>query len=75
MRGLELMFFLHHAQIDRLWWQWQQRDLADGLSLYGGSFKSKSERRAGLDDVILGGDLAPSVKVRDVMNIQSDFFC
>ncbi|KAL4803386.1 hypothetical protein BDV18DRAFT_40551 [Aspergillus unguis] len=30
------LFYLHHAYIDRLWWQWQQADLPRRLSDMGG---------------------------------------
>jgi tyrosinase len=30
------IFFLHHAYLDRLWWQWQQADEANRLTAIGG---------------------------------------
>ncbi|KAL3470332.1 hypothetical protein BJX99DRAFT_264324 [Aspergillus californicus] len=30
------IFYLHHAYVDRLWWQWQQADLPGRLSDIGG---------------------------------------
>lgn len=31
------LFFLHHANVDWLWWQWQQADPANRLYAYGGN--------------------------------------
>lgn len=31
------LFFLHHAYLDRVWWQWQQRDLPARLHDMGGN--------------------------------------
>lgn len=31
------IFFLHHAYLDRVWWQWQQKDLQVRLSEIGGN--------------------------------------
>lgn len=30
------VFFLHHANLDRLWWEWQTRDLPGRLRDMGG---------------------------------------
>ncbi|KAL2813650.1 hypothetical protein BDW59DRAFT_167458 [Aspergillus cavernicola] len=30
------IFYLHHAYVDRMWWQWQQADLANRLTEIGG---------------------------------------
>lgn len=69
------VFFVHHAQIDRLWWLWKQYDLAQRRNAYSGSFKSKSEQRADPWDTISIGSLAPTIKVKDVLNTQPGLLC
>ena len=42
------LFFLHHANLDRLWWQWQQRDL--NLRLWGMGGRMPSEEAMKLNN-------------------------
>ncbi|KAG9193566.1 tyrosinase [Alternaria panax] len=69
------IFFLHHGQIDRIWWRWQQHDLQRRQYLYTGSFKPRSEKQASLDDIVSVGGLAPDVKASELMNVRSGIFC
>ena len=69
------IFFLHHAQIDRIWWKWQQYDLPRRQNMYTGSFKPRSEEQASLDDIVSIGGLAPDVKVSEIVDVRSDIFC
>ncbi|KAL9621526.1 MAG: hypothetical protein Q9160_004056 [Pyrenula sp. 1 TL-2023] len=59
------LFFLHHAQIDRLWWLWQRRS-PGRLKQYGGTpyhDASPSEGKANFDNLLRMGGLAPDVRV------------
>lgn len=69
------LFFLHHTQLDRLWWLWQQRDVENRLTQYGGHKQRHSPEMATLDDELTMQNLAPAVKVSQVMNIKGDFLC
>ncbi|KAL8713748.1 MAG: hypothetical protein Q9220_002274 [cf. Caloplaca sp. 1 TL-2023] len=73
------IFWLHHTQIDRLWWMWQQRDpQRREEEMYGGKARKDAEDdTATLEDELEFGDLLPrekgvGVKVRDVMSTISD---
>jgi tyrosinase len=68
------IFFLHHAQVDRVWWQWQMYSLDRRLA-YGGKFKAKESKLASPDDAISIGGLAPDIKVRDIMDVRSGLLC
>ncbi|KAK0383140.1 hypothetical protein NLU13_9053 [Sarocladium strictum] len=73
----EPLFFLHHAQIDRLWWMWQ-REEEDRLKEYTGEALHSGEegsRAVSLDDWLLMGDLAEDVKVADVMDTRGEKLC
>ncbi|KAH8777274.1 hypothetical protein BGZ57DRAFT_927509 [Hyaloscypha finlandica] len=68
-------FFLHHSQLDRLWWKWQNRKSLERLSEYKGKAKSDSEDAASLSDVLPMGGFAHDMRVSDVMNTESDLLC
>ncbi|KAK0934150.1 hypothetical protein LTR29_014264 [Friedmanniomyces endolithicus] len=69
------LFFLHHTQLDRLWWLWQQRQPDKGLTAYGGHKERHSMKMASLEDEIGMRKLAPSIKVAQVMDVEGDFLC
>ena len=69
------LFFLHHTQLDRLWWLWQQRQPDNGLVSYGGYKERHSMDKASLDDMIEMKDFVENVKVADVMSVEGDLLC
>ncbi|WQF83004.1 Putative tyrosinase copper-binding domain, di-copper centre-containing domain superfamily [Colletotrichum destructivum] len=70
------LFFLHHSQLDRLWWMWQQRNLRPRLSDYGEIKKHEAVTQTSLSDAIsIGGIMAPDIHVSDVMSTESDLLC
>jgi len=72
---LDPLFFLHHTQLDRLWWLWQQRQPANGLTAYGGHKERHSIEMANLDDTLFYKGLASDIRVREVMNVEGDLLC
>lgn len=42
----EPMFFLHHGNIDRLWWLWQQKNANNNWAFAGGSVQVSSSPKA-----------------------------
>jgi tyrosinase len=71
------IFFLHHVQLDRLWWEWQQEDPANRLTEYAGEAFSNTgpERLGTLDDHLMFMGLWDDVKVSKVMRTDTDFLC
>lgn len=67
------VFFVHHAQIDRLWEQWRQADLKARAVMFGGNNSDGS--KASLNDVLPMMGLAKDVKVKDVMSTTAGGFC
>ena len=67
------IFFLHHAQVDRLWWLWQQAD----LEVRGMEYESGLDWMppVGLDDRLQMKGLAKDVRVRDVMSTTAGGLC
>ncbi|KAH7303868.1 hypothetical protein B0I35DRAFT_402008 [Stachybotrys elegans] len=73
----EPLFFLHHAQVDRLWWLWQQED-ESRLSEYNGKaihYNQTEATEVSLDDILMMGGLADDLTVRDVMSTQNGPLC
>ena len=73
--GLDPIFFLHHVNLDRLWWQWQQNKLGDRLAAYNGRANKDSKEAAALTDVLEMGGLSRNLRVFDVMDTTRDPFC
>ncbi|KAF2220783.1 tyrosinase [Elsinoe ampelina] len=71
-------FFLHHGQIDRLWWIWQNQDLATRERALAGTltlFNSPPSRDTALTDAIDLGVLAKTVTIGDVMSTTKRPLC
>lgn len=69
------VFFLHHVNIDRLWWQWQQIRPRDRLSAYSGRANKDTEVVAQLTDPLDMGGLSKDMQVIDVMDTNGGQFC
>jgi tyrosinase len=74
------VFFLHHTQLDRMWWQWQQRDLRQRLWQYRrasneGNGEYQESQKYSLNDDFHFGGLAPDRKVSDIMSTESELLC
>ncbi|KAI5364411.1 hypothetical protein J4E82_011478 [Alternaria postmessia] len=69
------IFFLHHGQIDRIWWRWQQHDLQRRQYRYTGSFKPRSKEQASVDDIVSIGGLVPDIQASELLNVRSGIFC
>ncbi|MCJ1229643.1 hypothetical protein MMC12_006312 [Toensbergia leucococca] len=69
------VFYLHHAQLDRIWWMWQQADLPYRLTDYAGRLLRNSTQRASLNDIIPMGGLAPDITIADMMETESGLLC
>lgn len=71
-------FFLHHAQIDRVWWMWQNQDLAHRLYQLGGTltlYNSPPSRNTSLSDLIDLGVNAPGIPINDMMSTLNGPLC
>lgn len=79
------MFYLHHSQVDRLWWLWQQKNSGARWDEYGGPSQNvKVHARhdenvtrldASVEDMLSLGILAKDLRVKEVMTTQSDLLC
>ncbi|KAJ3515550.1 hypothetical protein NLJ89_g1689 [Agrocybe chaxingu] len=72
----EPLFYLHHGNVDRIWWQWQQMLPSRLYEVSGRSTTTPPFRNITLDFIIeMGESLGPSVPIRDVMDIHSPPNC
>ncbi|KAL0634128.1 hypothetical protein Q9L58_006935 [Maublancomyces gigas] len=70
------LFYLHHANLDRLWWQWQQLNPTERLTdISGPDSQGPTARNVTLQYEIDLGKLALKVKIADVMHIGRRALC
>ena len=70
------VFFLHHTEIDRLWWLWQHDHGNGEPSMeYLGKTAAGSKQDASLADMIDVGSLGRNVTVREVMETNTNLLC
>jgi tyrosinase len=72
---LDPVFFLHHTNLDRLWWQWQNTAQGGRVNAYQGKANNNTDIRATLMDVLDVGGLSRSLQVADVMETTQGLFC
>lgn len=71
----EPLFFLHHAQVDRIWTKWQEASAAR-LTDYSGWFDQDKTTPATIDDIMPRMSLTDEeLTVRNYMNTQSGPLC
>ncbi|KAF2736727.1 Di-copper centre-containing protein [Polyplosphaeria fusca] len=70
-------FFLHHGQIDRTWWIWQNQDPAKRVMTVGGNSGVFGSGPVGTlnDDVDLMKVLASTLKIKDLVSSTGGPFC
>ncbi|KAJ8064632.1 hypothetical protein OCU04_006958 [Sclerotinia nivalis] len=70
------IFFLHHTQVDRLWWEWQQIDPRRRLRDYGGKVgTAESSRDASINDILHVGGLGRAITVSEIMSTETEILC
>lgn len=72
------IFYLHHGYIDRIWWQWQSKDIGRRVREISGSTVQKGPgRQIRLDDRLLMKGFIEDRKIWEVLDIQAEggMFC
>ncbi|KAK5991853.1 Tyrosinase ustQ [Cladobotryum mycophilum] len=64
------LFFLHHVNLDRIWWRWQQENPKARMLEYDGQHMYNSTGPGSLDDVLLYGGFTKDVIVRNAIDTQ-----
>jgi tyrosinase len=66
------IFYLHHSQLDRVWWLWQMRDKENRVKDYGGEGDSHNVT---LTDILPLAGLEKDVTVADIMDTEAGELC
>lgn len=69
------LFYLHHANLDRIWWNWQQMLPSRLYEISGRSTPDPPYENITLNFQLEMGNQARSVPIRDVMDIHDDSNC
>ncbi|KAJ7267324.1 tyrosinase [Mycena rebaudengoi] len=70
------IFYLHHAFLDKLWWQWEMVDPMRRLGdMSGRSTVDPPHVNVTLDFELKMMKLAPTVTIREVMDIRNELLC
>lgn len=80
MSHIDPIFYLHHANLDRVWWSWQKNNLAKRLTDISGPIFILDYNNVQGGNVTLAFPLsvgvnAPNVTVGDVMDIRNTLLC
>ncbi|KAH8714043.1 hypothetical protein GQ44DRAFT_625199 [Phaeosphaeriaceae sp. PMI808] len=68
------VFFLHHAQLDRLWWKWQNIHPLNRFDFEGRKAHGDNQSASSLDLLKMGG-LAPDLIVAELLDTRSNRLC
>lgn len=73
----EPYFYLHHAQIDRIYWIWQNQDLEARQNAIAGNvvLDDTSSANTTLQDIIELGVNAEGIEIADAMSTLAGPFC
>lgn len=66
------IFYLHHSQLDRVWWLWQMRDKENRVKDYGGEGDG---RNVTMSDTLPLAGLDKDVTVADIMDTEAGELC
>jgi hypothetical protein len=73
----EPLFYLHHAQVDHVYWQWQQKNPAVRLHEVGGKTirNDATSPNVTADFKVNLGALAPSIPISDLLDTEGEVLC
>jgi tyrosinase len=75
--GLDPLFFLHHCNLDRIVWEWQNKDLPTRFHQVGGPIAplDYGRKNVTLDFEVNIGKLAPNLTLESLLDTQGNGLC
>jgi len=72
---LDPLFFLHHAQLDRIWFTWQSRDPTTRVLQLSGKDSNNATELMMLEKLLDVGGLDKQISVAQTLNTRAGVFC
>lgn len=69
------LFYLHHANLDRIWWQWQTASSSRLYEISGVSSVDPPFSNVTLDFLLPLNGLDSAVPISDVMDVRNSQLC
>jgi len=69
------LFYMHHTNIDRIWWLWQEACSDRLYEICGPTSVTPPYGNVTLDYPLKMGDVGPTLTIRDVMDIRQEHSC
>lgn len=69
------LFYLHHANMDRIWWNWQAKSLATRLSDISGPTTFEGATQVTLAFGLLISTIGETLPIKSVMDIRASPMC
>ncbi|TFK21692.1 Di-copper centre-containing protein [Coprinopsis marcescibilis] len=73
--GADPLFYLHHANLDRVWWKWQNANPSQRTYELSGPTTQQGKIQITLDFMMDFPALGPNITVRDVMDASQSPSC
>ncbi|CAI7637454.1 unnamed protein product [Penicillium glandicola] len=75
--GVDPLFYLHHGNLDRIFWEWQQKDLPTRYHQVGGPVTPLDYTGVNvtLDFEVNIGDLAPNATLENLLDTEGGTLC
>lgn len=69
------LFFLHHANLDRIWWNWQAKSLSTRLTEISGPTTYQGSTQVTLAWNLVMGALGSTLPIKSVMDVRAYPMC
>jgi tyrosinase len=72
---IDPVFFLHHTQLDRLWWMWQQADYALRVEKISGKRIDNATDVETSNTALNISVFGPAIKAHETLDTKKKLFC
>ena len=75
MIHVDPLFYMHHTNLDRIWWRWQEASPERLYDISGRNSSSPPYGNVTLSYPLEMGDIGPTIPIRDVMDTRKAPSC